>query len=80
MIYTEDVSVNGRVFVRTCSDAYTIERDGVEYDEAIDPVDSGRVYTETENLLPPPDVEDNVTEEDYIDALNELGVTFNEKI
>lgn len=38
------------VFVFTISELYTIARDGAEYDEAIDPVDSGRVYTETTNV------------------------------
>ncbi len=35
------------VYVLTVSELYTIARDGEEYDEAIDPVDSERVYTET---------------------------------
>lgn len=38
------------VFVFTISELYTIARDGAEYDEAIDPVNSGRVYTETTNV------------------------------
>ena len=29
-----------------------IERDGVRYSEAIDPVDSGRTYTETDERIP----------------------------
>ena len=47
MIYTETVTINGREFTRTYSDAYMVTRDGVEYDEAIDPIDSGRTYTES---------------------------------
>lgn len=40
---------DGVVLVRTYSDAgCMIERDGEMYEEAIDPADSGRVYTETD--------------------------------
>lgn len=40
---------DGIRLVRTYSDVGTmIERDGVVYEEAIDPEDSGRVYTETD--------------------------------
>lgn len=40
---------DGVVLNRTYSDLnHYIERDGVLYTEAIDPQDSGRVYTETE--------------------------------
>ena len=49
MIITETVTINGRQYMRTYSNAdrYVV-RDGVAYDEAIDPLDSGRVYTEGE--------------------------------
>ena len=47
MIYTETVTIRGKQFTHTYSDTYMVTRDGVEYDEAIDPVDSGRVYTES---------------------------------
>lgn len=51
MIVVENHSVrkDGVRLVRTySSDGYKIERDGVLYDEAIDPEDSGREYTETD--------------------------------
>ena len=51
MIYTEIVTINGKEYKRTYSDTYTIERDGVEYYEAVDPIDSDREYTETDHLL-----------------------------
>ena len=51
MIYTETVTINGNEYKRTYSDTYTIERDGVEYSDAIDPMNSDRVYTETTNRL-----------------------------
>lgn len=51
MIYTETVTINGKNYNRTYSDTYTIERDGSEYTEAVDPMKSNRVYTETKNKL-----------------------------
>lgn len=43
---------DGTVLIRTYSDAgYHITRDGEIYEEAIDPQDSGRVYTETNILV-----------------------------
>ena len=49
MILTENLTVNGKAFVRTWSDSgKLIERDGVLYGEAIDPAEYGRVYTETD--------------------------------
>lgn len=49
MLNIETVTINGREFTHTWSDTYTVERDGVEYDEAYDPAEFGRVYTETAN-------------------------------
>lgn len=47
MIITEKVTIRNRDFIRTYSDeGRYVVRDGVSYTEAIDPVDSGRVYTE----------------------------------
>lgn len=49
MIKTEELTINGKEFVRTYSDSgLQIERDGALYDEAIDPVDSGRTYVESD--------------------------------
>lgn len=40
---------DGVVLYRTYSDkGMMIERDGVRLDDAIDPIDSGRTYTETD--------------------------------
>lgn len=53
MIVQEHFDVNGRDFIRTVSDAGRyVARDGVEYEEACDPADLGRTYTEGE-LMPP---------------------------
>ena len=47
MIITEKVTIRKRDFIRTYSDSNRfVVRDGVSYSEAIDPLDSGRVYTE----------------------------------
>ena len=51
MIVTENYTLreDGVQLVRTYSDrGRKIMRDGVAYDEAIDPADSGRVYTESD--------------------------------
>ena len=49
MIKTETYNTN---YIRTYSDAgLYIERDGALYEEAIDPVDSGRTYTETDKVI-----------------------------
>lgn len=49
MIKTEQLIINDRRFTKTYSDSgYMIERDGVQYSEAIDPTELGRTYTETD--------------------------------
>lgn len=48
MIVTDTQIINGKAFIRTYSDSgYMVQRDGVEYSEAIDPAEFSRVYTET---------------------------------
>ena len=59
MIRTEELTINGRSFTRTWSNAgkYVV-REGISYSEAYDPAEFGRTYTEgdvientgTENL------------------------------
>jgi hypothetical protein len=75
MLKTENVTYNGKEYIRTWSDkGMMLERDGALYEEAIDPVDSGRVYTETDTPVP---VEE-ANESDYLTALNRLGVSADE--
>jgi hypothetical protein len=63
---------DGVVLNRTYSDiGMMIERDGVRYVEAIDPVEMNRTYIETDE----PSEEASATEEDYINALAKLGVS-----
>ena len=52
MVKTETITINGRTFTRTWSDAgYMVERDGSRYDEAVDPAELGRTYIETDQLI-----------------------------
>lgn len=49
MIKTEQITINGTEFTKTYSDqGVMIEREGLVYSEAVDPVGSGRTYTETD--------------------------------
>jgi hypothetical protein len=53
MIIQKTVNINGTDFIKTYSDQHKmIERDGVQYTEAFDPVDSNRIYIETEIEAP----------------------------
>lgn len=53
MIKTENMTINGKAFIKTYSDSgYMIERDGIRYSEAIDPAEFGRSYTETDERIP----------------------------
>ena len=48
MIIKETINIRGVDYTRHYSDSGKyIERDGVLYSEAIDPIDSDRVYAET---------------------------------
>nr|DAE15011.1 MAG TPA: hypothetical protein [Siphoviridae sp. ctf8W5] len=61
MIISETVTLNDKNFTKTYSDAgFYIERNGVHYAEAIDPLGSGREYTETDTLI---ETESATTEE-----------------
>lgn len=53
MIVTENLTINGKFFVKTYSDnGYMIEREGIRYAEAIDPAEFGRTYMETDERIP----------------------------
>lgn len=47
MIYTENATMNGKQYKRTYSDIGYIEREGVMYLEAIDPIGTSRNYTKS---------------------------------
>ena len=63
MSKTETITINGRTFIRAYSDSgYMIKQDGTGaiYAEAIDPADSGRTYTEPDEII-----ESETDTEDY---------------
>ena len=71
MLKTEVLIINEKAYVRTWSDeGMMIERDSKLYEEAIDPAELGRTYTETEQEIPAGDA----TEADYLAALERFGV------
>lgn len=73
MIKTENMTINGKSYIRTWSDTnMMIERDGAMYEEAIDPAELGRVYTETDTEIVHENME--ATEEDYLAVLERFGV------
>lgn len=52
MIITEPITINEKEYIHNYSDSgFYIERDGVQYSDAIDPVGYDRVYTETDILI-----------------------------
>lgn len=70
MIKSESLTINGRTFIRTYSDSgYMIKQDGTGavYSEAVDPADSGRTYTETDEII-----ESETDTEDYKTAFEIL--------
>ena len=79
MIIQTSKEINGVVYDYTYSDSgYMIERDGVRYSEAVDPIDSGRLYTETDEPIYVGTREETV--EDYKTALQILGVETEESV
>ena len=79
MIVQTTKKINGVVYAYTYSDSGNmIERDGVRYSEAVDPLDSGRLYTETDELIDVGAKEETV--EDYKAALQILGVETEDSV
>lgn len=67
MIRTETVTINGTNFIRTYSDlGFPIERDGIQYSEAVDPVGSGREYTEV------PGEEEDISPEEFMEMIEQV--------
>lgn len=67
MIATENITIGGRELVRSYSDANLMIRQdstGNIYSEAVDPVGSGRTYTETDTPI-------EQTEDDRVAQLEE---------
>ena len=67
MIKIETITINGRTLVRTYSDSNRMicqDSTGNIYSEAVDPVGSGRTYTETDTPI-------EQTEDDRVAQLEE---------
>lgn len=74
MIVTENLTINGRAFIKTCSDnGRMVEREGVRYSEAIDPVESGRTYVETDEPIKSgmTDIEEKAAAYDILTGVSE---------
>ena len=79
MIIQTTKEINGVVYDYAYSDSgYMIERDGVRYSEAVDPIGSGRLYTEPDEPIAVGTKEETV--EDYKAALQILGVETEESV
>ena len=84
MIVTEELIIKDKLFIKSFSSlGYMVERDGAAYSEAIDPAEFNRIYTETNILVGEKlivvysqleEEEEYATEEDYVAALEKLGV------
>ena len=76
MIIQTTKEINGVMYAYTYSDSgFMIERDGVEYSEAVDVIDAPYTYTETETPIETPEM---TTEERLQDAETALGIMFGE--
>lgn len=76
MIVQTTKEINGVMYSYTYSDSgFMIERDGVEYSEAVDVTDASYTYTETETPIETPEM---TTEERLQDAETALGIMFGE--
>ena len=79
MIIQTTKEINGVVYAYTYSDSgYMIERDDARYSEAFDPLDSGRLYMETDEPIDVGTKEESL--EDYKAALQILGVETEESV
>lgn len=73
---------DGVRLVRTYSDTnHYIQREGVEYSEAIDPEELGRVYTETDKLIETEEgeTEYGISEETYNKIIDDYTLSLIEK-
>ena len=76
MIVQTTKEINGVMYSYTYSDSgFMIERDGVEYSEAVDVTDAPYTYTETETPIETPEM---TTEERLQDAETALEIMFGE--
>lgn len=76
MILTESLTINNKQFTKTYSSSgFMVERDGVQYSEAIDPSELGKTYTETDiPVEAEATTETDLTVSDTLEMLSEMGV------
>lgn len=77
MIQQETINFNGRLLVRTYSDAgkkIIQQETGWVYDEAVDPLDMHRVYTESEEDIEQSedDGDGDISADEVVSALEEI--------
>ena len=73
MIITETITINGKQFTKNYSDeGFYIQKVGTEeiYSEAIDPIDSGRTYLETDKLIA--DIDEEISADDFLSMIKEV--------
>ena len=63
MIHTDTYKINNHYFVVTWSDSGYIERDGIIYEEAHDPIELNRVYIEVDG---PGDLQEDIDIDDSV--------------
>lgn len=67
MLVTENITINGRAFTRTYSDKRCyVEREGERYSEAVDPVEFGRQYVETDEKIEEVNTDEEVPAEEAL--------------
>lgn len=70
MIKTEELTIGGKAFIRTYSDSNCyVVRDGISYEEAIDPAEFNRIYTEGDIIKNDSDNEENEDAQEILDIL-----------
>ena len=71
MLKTETVIINEKEYVRTWSDEQKkIERDGILYEEALDPAELARVYNESDEFVE--DYSEFITGDEFMAKVEEV--------
>ena len=79
MIIQTTKEINGVIYAYAYSDSgFMIERDGVRYSEAIDPIGSNRVYTETDESIETEALSENREKVALVDKLYSGEITIDD--
>jgi hypothetical protein len=74
MIITETITINNKECIKNYSDeGFYMQKVGTDeiYSEAIDPIDSGRTYIETDKLIDD-DEDGEISGEDFLSMIKEV--------